>query len=255
MRPCELAESFAPIGLAELQPAAALQDRVDVKYVVPRELLAGLAARLRASHRVLEIDGLRAFAYDTTYFDTAELRAYRDHLQRRRRRFKCRSRDYVDSGLCTFEVKLKGARGRTVKHRMAYEREHRGEISRTALRFLHECVERSYGRMPGGSLEAALLVTYTRVTLAAPQLGERVTYDFDLAYRAPDGASGRLAPGLAIVETKSPHGGAAADRVLRELGVRPVGWCSKYCLGVGLTRPAVKSNPLRPLLRRHFELT
>ena len=253
MQPCSFAEAFAPVGLAELQASAALLDRTDVKYVAPRGVLEGIAERLASSHRVLDIAGRRAFAYDTTYFDTAELRAYRDHLQRRRRRFKCRSRDYVDSGLCTFEVKLKGARGRTVKHRMEYDRAHRGELSGAALDFLRECVRRSYGQAPDGRLRPALLVAYTRVTLASPELGERLTVDFDLAFTGPDGVRGRLAPGAVILESKSRYGAAAADRALRALGVRPVADCSKYCVGVALTRAGVRANPLRPLLQRHFE--
>jgi VTC domain len=255
MLPCSLAERFAPVGLELLEAEAALRDRTDVKYVVPRDLLGTLADRLRATHRVLEIEGLRAFAYDTTYYDTPDLRAYRDHLQRRRRRFKCRARDYVDSGLCAFEVKLKGPRGRTVKHRMEYAHENVGALSEPALRFLRDCVERSYGHPPDGELHAAMLVTYTRVTLAAPELGERLTVDFDLAFRAPGGAGGRMADGDVIVESKSPRGAATAERALRGLGVRPVAECSKYCLATGLTRPEVNSNPLRPLLRRHFERT
>ena len=46
------------------------------------------------------------------HFDTPQLTAYRAHLQRRRRRFKARTRAYTDSGLNMFEVKLAGARGR-----------------------------------------------------------------------------------------------------------------------------------------------
>ena len=254
MRPSSLAESFAPVGLDELEAAAALQDRLDVKYIVPRAALGALADRLRATHRVLEIEGLRAFAYDTTYYDTRELRAYRDHLQQRRRRFKCRARDYVDSGLRMFEVKLKGPRGRTVKHRMDYAEEHVAALSEPALRFLRECVERSYGRPPCGELRAAMLVAYTRVTLAAPELGERLTVDFDLAFRAPGGAAGQILDGGVVGESKSARGGGSAERALRAIGVRPAPGCSKYCLGVGLTRPEVNSNPLRPLLRRHFAL-
>ena len=55
---------------------------------------------------------------------------------------------------------------------------------------------------------------------------------------------------MAIVESKSGRGDALADRALRELGQRPRPLCSKYCLGVALTRP-VTANLLRPLLR-HF---
>ncbi len=55
-----------------------------------------------------------------------------------------------------------------------------------------------------------------------------------------------------IVGSKSASGNATADVVLRALGIRAEPTCSKYCLGVGFTNPAVNSNPLRPLLRRHF---
>jgi hypothetical protein len=248
-----LAESFpAAVSLGELDTAAALQDRVDTKYVISLDQFAALAERLRRTHAVLEIDSRRSFRYRTVYFDTAELTAYRAHMQQRRRRYKCRSREYVDSGLCTFEVKLKGLRGRTIKHRMAYERARREELSAPALEFLRDCLERSYGRTPQGELQPALVVAYTRVTLAAPALGERVTCDFDLGFCSPDGARGRLAEDSVIVESKSASGDAAADRALRALGARPEGRCSKYCLGVGLTNPRVKSNSLRRLLRRHF---
>jgi hypothetical protein len=248
LSPSLIAEAFGAIGLEQLDADAALRDRVDVKYVVPLEAFAALAERLRATHFALEIDGRRAFAYRSTYFDTPELGAFRDHIQQRRRRYKCRSREYRDSGACMFEVKLKGPRGRTVKHRMTHDGH---ELSEAAVAFLRDCLDRAYGFAPDGGLRPALDVAYTRVTLAAPSLEERVTCDFDLTFTGPDGAAGRLDPGMAIVESKSTGGAAVADRVLRDLGHRPVEACSKYCLGVALTRP-VAGNPLRPLLRRHF---
>jgi hypothetical protein len=250
--PAQVVEPFPALGLAELDATAALRDRVDAKYVISLEVFAALAERLRGTHAVLEIGGRRAFAYRTTYFDTLELRTFRDHVQQRRRRYKCRSREYVDSGACSFEVKLKGPRGRTVKHRMGYERDRRDELSEPALAFVRDCLQRSYGRTPDGELQAVLAMAYTRITLVAPELGERLTCDFELAFSAPDGASGRLADGLVIVESKSARGNAVADRALRALGARPEPGCSKYCLGVGFTNPHVKSNGLRPLLRRYF---
>jgi hypothetical protein len=246
--PSLIAERFPPIALAEVELDAALLDRVDTKYVIPVDALADLAERLHGAHAALEIDGRRAFAYRSTYFDTPELASFRDHLQQRRRRYKCRSREYLDSGACTFEVKLKGARGRTVKHRIAHEGH---QLSGAALAFLRDCLERAYGRTPDHALGPTLDVAYTRVTLAAPALGERLTVDFGLAYTAPGGARGRLDDGMVIVESKSPRGNAVADRALRALGHRPEPGCSKYCLGVALTR-AVTSNPFLPLLRRHF---
>jgi hypothetical protein len=243
-------DALPAVGLEEVVSQAALMDRVDVKYLVGSDRLVALVEGLAGTHAVFERDGGHVFPYRTTYFDTADLLTYRAHLQQRRRRYKLRTREYVDTGLVAFEVKLKGARGRTVKHRMPYEREWRDAVTPPALAFMRETVGRAYGYGPTGRFEPSLAVTYNRITFIAQ--GERLTCDFDVRFSAPDGASGRLADGMAIVESKSAAGGARADQVLRELGARPVSVCSKYCLGVGFTRPEVKSNPLRPLLRRHF---
>jgi VTC domain len=245
----DIAERFDALGLAELEGSgAALLDRVDCKYVVGVETFAALAERLTASHRVLEIGGVRSFGYRTAYYDTPGLDAYRDHVQRRRRRYKCRSRRYEESGLCAFELKLKGARGRTVKYRMPYEDELHGSLSPDAMRFLHEHLLRAYSRAPDNGLVRSLDMSFRRLTLASLARGERLTADFDLAFAG----GGRLAEGAVIVESKSPRGRSLADRVLRELGARPVEACSKYCLGIGMTRPELPANPFRRLLDRWF---
>jgi hypothetical protein len=128
---------------------------------------------------------------------------------------------------------------------MPYDRD---GLSGPALAFLRDTVQREYGRSPEPGLRSALEVVYRRVTFAAP--GERLTCDFDLRF----GGGARLAPGRVIVESKSAHGNAVADRVLRALGERPEEGCSKYCLGVALTDPRAKRNGLRRLLRKHFLL-
>jgi len=247
--PRRAAEGLAPVGLAELERSpAALLDRVDRKYLVPAERYLALADRLAATHRVLEVAGTRAFRYHTTYYDTTALDAYRHHVQRRRRRFKCRSRRYEDSGACAFEVKLKGVRGRTVKHRMPYEHALHGTLSPAALRFVHERLVGVYGRGPAATLGPSLAMEYSRVTFADVERGERLTCDFELAFTG----GGRLAGGAVILESKSLRGAGLADRVLRELGERPVEACSKYCLGIAMTRPQVPVNPFRRLLGRWF---
>jgi hypothetical protein len=209
------------------------------------EIFAALAERLVVSHRVLEVEGARTFRYRTAYYDTPALDAYRAHVQRRRRRYKCRSRRY-ESGLCLFEVKLKGLRGRTVKHRMPYA--HHGALTPDALRFLTEQLQRAYAREPEAGLVRSLEMTYRRLTLVDVARGERLTADFELAFAG----GGRLADDAVIVESKAPRGPGVADRVLRELGARPAEACSKYCLGIGMTRPELPANPFRPLLDRWF---
>jgi hypothetical protein len=243
------ADAPAPVGLDELVAAAALQDRVDVKYVVPVATVAALTAALAATHRVLEIDGRRAFRYETTYFDTPDLRCARDHRQGRRRRFKVRARRYADSGHAVLELKLKGPRGRTVKHGLALDGPPGpGVLDGPLLAFVAGRLEAAYGTGPGAPLAPVLAMTYDRTTLADLRAAERVTIDTSLELGA-----GRLAAGWALVETKSATGRSAADRVLRGLGARPAHGCSKYLLGCALARPDLPAGPCGPLLRRRFE--
>jgi hypothetical protein len=101
--------SLGTVSLDELESRAALLRRVDRKYVLDAEQLEELAARLAGDHDILEIEGERAFTYESTYFDTPDLRCFHDHVRDREPRFKARTRWYRDSGLCVFEVKLKRA--------------------------------------------------------------------------------------------------------------------------------------------------
>jgi hypothetical protein len=243
-----LADGLAPIGLAEAVATAPLLERLDRKYVVPIDLLPPLAAALRSSHRALVIDGRSAFAYRTRYFDTPELASYRDHLQGRRRRFKCRVRHYVDAGDHWFEVKLRGSRGRTDKVRARCGPLGGGPLPGAQLEVLRGALARD-GRPAPPLLRPSLAMEYRRTTLVAPALGERLTCDVGLRFEG----GGRLREGLAIVESKSARGRGAADHALVALGARPVASCSKYCLGIALAVAGVRDNPLRPVLRRYFE--
>lgn len=92
-----------------------------------------------------------------------------------------------------------------------------------------------------------LSVACRRLTVASPELLERLTCDVALEL-----GGARLDPGYAIVESKSARGDATADRLLLELGVRHLGRCSKYCLGMALERPEVRANHFRPIMRRYF---
>jgi hypothetical protein len=241
-------DALAPIGLDELDACAALHDRVDVKYVARLDVLDTLVTHLAPTHRALEIDGRRSFAYATTYFDTADLRCYRDHLQRRRRRYKCRLRRYVDAGLDVLEVKRKGARGETIKRRLPLDAPPAaldGELRSFVL---------ASGAHDAGELRPALRMSFARMTLVAPERGERLTCDVGLAFAAPHGGAARMVAGGVIIESKSRRGAALADAALRALGARPVTGCSKYGLGIALTHGGVITNPYRRLLRRHFEV-
>ena len=249
MSPAAIADHFDSLSLDELNARAALLTRVDRKYIVDRWTLGAFADAIASDFLILEIESRRVFTYDTVYFDSEALDAYHAHVQGRRRRFKVRSRCYVDSGRNVFEVKLKGLRGATVKHQLPIEQADHGTMTADAERFAREVLTDAYGRGLPGAMESALAMTYRRVTLAAKDDAERVTCDFALSF-----GSAALAPGRVIVETKSERGRGEADRALRALGARPI-HVSKYCAGIALTRQDTRANPWLAVLRRHFVAT
>lgn len=234
--------------LDQVLQVAGLLTRVDRKYLVPVDVVESLVHGLGERHHVLEMEGIRAFAYESVYFDTPDLALYRHHVQGRRRRFKVRTRSYVDTLACMLEVKLKGSRGETVKCRREHPFDERGALPATAQAYLSEVLD-AYGLTAPGPLIPRLTTTYRRTTLVDLRAGARVTLDEGLVcregVRAVDGRS------HVIVESKSGDGRSEADATLLSLGVRPVR-ISKYCAGVALLHPELPANPWSRTLRRHY---
>ena len=250
----ERLEQFRPISLAALNREALLLDRMETKYLVSATAFAGALPELSRRFRLLQIDSRIIFTYDTTYFDTPCLAAYRHHAQDRRRRFKVRSRSYVDTGDCYMEVKLKGTRGRTIKERLPYAADDHGGLTAAGQGFVDEVFRRHYGSPLDDALRPALGMRYRRLTLVGNDSAERATVDFDLRFRSADGAWQRAPSDFVIIEVKSPRGRGVADGVLRGHGQRSAP-CSKYCVGLNLVRPGLPNNAFRRTLRRHFAWT
>ena len=206
--------------LGEVTEQVALNARAERKYLVPADRFADLIARLPQRYAVLEINRQRGFAYESVYFDTSDLLTYRQHLQGRRRRYKVRTRTYLDSADCAFEVKLRWHRDQTVKARLPYSVTDRARITPTAQAFLASQLEYAYGqRAP--ELGATVTTTYRRTTLVDIDCTTRLTCDVDLTCTG----GGQIAVGLSqyvLVESKSLGANSAADAVLRGLGLRPV---------------------------------
>ncbi|MFB2556973.1 polyphosphate polymerase domain-containing protein [Herbiconiux liangxiaofengii] len=259
---------FAPISLDELTARASLQTRVDRKYVVPRDALPGILADLGPDTRVLELGGRRDFRYESVYFDTPDLASYRMAVHARRRRFKMRTRAYVDSSTAYLEVKTRGARSATVKERLEYDFDQRGELNDDGLEYAHESLDGAGFDLVPEQLRRTVVTTYHRATLFIPGPAERAegsgapahpesraTIDTRLGWeldRSVDGTARRLeTPGIAIVETKSGSRPSGVDRILWAHGHRP-STISKYGTGLAALNPALPSNKWSRTLRRHF---
>jgi hypothetical protein len=229
----QLVHGFPPVGLEEMDKRAALQRRVDNKYVVSLDELGPLLERMHDDHEVLEIDGRREFDYDSTYFDTPSLDCFRTHVEGRRPRYKARTRCYLNSGDCFFEVKVKRSDGETVKRSIEYEHDDRSEILPSARELLSDTLASCDMPVAGDELAATLVTRFRRVTLVAREFPQRVTIDLGLELDSPADGAVEIDERHAIVETKTPDGEGTCDRVFAAAGNEPEA-LSKYRLGVGM---------------------
>lgn len=242
---------FAPIALAELVETAELLTRIDRKYLVDDETAVTLLAALDPYTRALEIDGVRQSTYESVYFDTPDLLSYHMAAQARRRRFKLRTRGYVDSDLAYLEIKTKGARGETVKERTEYDTLVRDRLTDEARREVADALETvGVPAERATELESTLVTRYRRATLLMADQGSRTTIDTELEWVEPEGGGFEL-PGMTIVETKSMSHASEVDRILWRLGVRPVS-LSKYATGMAALHPELPRNKWSRILRGPF---
>jgi len=245
------------IGLDELNEAAALQTRVDRKYVLAQSdadlVLDSLSSALATgvAPRVLEIDGTRGSSYLSVYFDTPDLLSYRMAAHARRRRFKLRTRSYVDSEQSFLEMKTRGARSTTVKERLEYDFASSDVLTRDGRDYADAALDALGLTEPGRlQLEPTLVTRYVRTTLFLGGSSSRATIDTDLRWETADGAA-LDRPGLVIMETKSGSRTSEVDRVLWAHGHRPA-TISKFGTGLAALRPDLPSNKWARVLRRHF---
>jgi hypothetical protein len=250
VRVSEVVGALPQVDLPTLESGAALLTRVDRKYVVTLDTFERLVSALDDEWSALEIDGRRLFGYSSVYFDTPDLLTYRAHLQRRRRRYKIRVRRYVDSDDCMLEVKYKGLRGITVKHRRPHLTCEQAELGDDGRGFVTECLRR-YDAPPVDALSPVVVTTNRRATLVSLSGTSRLTVDTDLTCGWGHSTT-RLRPGHVVLESKVEGHASAVDRMLRALGERPA-VISKYCVGVASLGLDLPSNPWRRTLRTYFD--
>jgi len=243
--------SFDRVTLDKLNRRAALLDRMENKYVIAVPALRPILIGLASQFDVLAIDDEVVFRYETVYFDSRDLVAYRDHAQGKRKRFKIRSRRYVESDLCFFEVKLKGVRGRTIKERMAYTPAEHGTMTSDARAFVSACFRDVYGIDFPYDVGPSLPMRYQRVTLVGKRVAERVTVDFALEFQRDDRSWLAAPSSFAIVEVKSELGRGLADGIIRSHGLRGTA-CSKYCVGLNVMLPNLRYNAFKHVLETYF---
>ena len=262
------------ISLDELNEKAAMQTRVDRKYIVDADYAASILAELPADEAaVLEIDGQREFAYDSVYFDTPDLVSYK--ASGSRNRFKVRTRSYLDSDLSFLEVKTEGAREFTVKERIPYSIENRDMLTAEGKEYVATALEQLTDASVD-DLEPVIRTGYRRTTVYLPQseqnpVDSRLTIDTSLTWTplsenalmyTADGGEGPTkyqvgteytAPGTVIIETKSGSAPSVADKYLWRAGIRPVK-ISKFATGMAALNPQLPANKWKRTIQRWMQL-
>lgn len=249
------------LSLDELNLRAELQTRVDRKYVLAESALPAVLADLDPRTLVLEFDGgERSSAYESVYFDTPDLASYHLAAHARRKRFKIRTRRYVDAGVAFLEVKTRGGRSFTVKDRFEVDGSTAGEFTAEARHHAGGVLDAAgIDAPPLGSMAPTLVTRYRRTTLLLPaersRDQSRATIDRELEWVDQGGQTAfttcmRL-PRTVIVETKSGSRAGTLDRALWRHGHRPA-TVSKYGAGLAALRPELPRTKWHRVLSTRF---
>ena len=239
-------EQLRPITLEEMD-SIKLMNRIDSKYLTSEKVLLGvLSDAAAAGYRVLVTEGERISPYDSIYFDTAGLKMFYDHHNRRLVRQKVRTRSYVNSGLSFLEIKRKNNKGRTKKKRtripVAEMKDFRSDAD--ACTYLAE-----HSWFQAGDLTPSVETLFHRITLVNPAKTERLTIDTQLSFKNFRTGKDISLQDAVIIELKQDgRAYSQMKSILLDHRVKPVR-VSKYCIALTLTDPQAKTGRFKVKVR------
>lgn len=235
--------------LADLDKAT-LMERVDVKFLLPIEVLPELLEQLRSHYSVLEIDNKRVSRYYNQYFDTPSMRFYRHHHNGKLNRYKVRQRTYLDTDTQFLEVKFKNNQKRTYKSRILCDQ------SAPHQQQYNDFVRAKMGQ-DFSELSLSQTSGYRRIALANEQSAERLTLDFDLWFESSDAHSKHTLSGFFIAELKQKKRAkqSAFYQLMSQNNIFPSAF-SKYCIGCALLySDTLKTNRFKFILNQIHQLS
>ncbi len=239
-------EGFTPITLEEME-GVKLLNRIDTKYLTDEATLGKvLADAAAAGYRALVAEGVKISPYNSIYFDTAGLKMFLDHHNRRLVRQKVRTRVYVNSRDAYLEIKRKNNHGRTKKKRIGIDETEMMEFSSnpSACAYLEK-----HSWFSVGDIRPVLSTAFERITLVNPAQTERLTIDSRLHFENyRTGKTASLEDAVIIELKQDGHAASQMKKILQDNRVKPVR-ISKYCIAETLTDPSVKSNRFKVKVR------
>jgi len=246
----QLIDRFSSISLAEMD-SVKLMNRVDTKYIINNSQLSEILKNALKEYRIVEICGKRIIPYSTIYFDTDSTEMYLMHHNGKLNRSKIRMRSYIDSGISFLEIKSKSNKGRTTKNRIGITNDQFDSMSLDEKEhlFLQDEDINSLSLIP------QIQNNFYRITLVDNGLSERVTLDTRLSFKNPTTGLSKNVDDLVIIELKQ-EGSISShfSDYLKNMRINS-GSISKYCLGMMLVNPDLKSNRFRNKLRKITKIT
>ena len=229
---------FASISLEEMNGVSLLK-RVDTKFLTSSSELSKLLPFLYSDYQILEIDENRLMNYSTLYFDTKDLRCYKEHHNGKAKRHKVRIRRYVESDICFLEVKEKQNSGMTNKVRCSID-DFETDLSPKSKKFIENATKKDW------ELEPTLHNYFKRFTLVNTQRSERVTIDTGLEYKT-DSITKQF-KNVVVIEVKQEKQNTRTPiySILKSNRIRTVSF-SKYCMGVANIFSGIKANKFKEL--------
>jgi hypothetical protein len=239
---------FPKISLEEMA-SVKLMNRTDTKYLVQTTKIPLLLNKAIGDYQIQEIKGEKVAKYGTLYLDTEELNLFRTHMNGKLNRLKWRIRSYIGSDLSFLEIKKKINSGQTQKKRIEYipSEGHSGEI---ATEFIWNA-----SGMKADNLKPVIQNSFNRITLVNNGKTERLTIDFNIAFKNFKNGKISDVTNLAIIEIKQDRSNKSAmHHYLNELRIKKSG-ISKYCLGIVLTDKTIKGNSYKKKIRSINKIT
>lgn len=240
------AAQIAPISLEEMD-SVKLLNRIDSKYLTSEHTLVGiLEDAVKEGYRALQAEGSRISPYCSVYYDTAEMKTFLDHHNRRLTRQKVRTRVYLSSGETYLEIKRKNNHGRTKKKRTRIDT---GQLMDFSGNEAATAYLKKHSAFTAEQLSPVLSTSFWRITLVNPARTERITIDSSLAFENfRTGRSSDLKDAVIIELKQDGHAASQMKNILLDHRVKPVR-VSKYCIAATLTTPGLKHNRFKAKIR------
>ena len=177
------------------------------------------------------------------YYDTEDLRFFRDHMHGKQERCKIRTRIMLGPNRQILEIWKRNNKGKMMKYKLPMV----GETTETADD--PASLFRMHAGLVPEELRATVVLFFNRMVLVSPDFTEKITIDRNLTYiPVTNGPPPIQLSGLALVEIRKPFSEFTFfENALKSVYVKRLA-VSKYCLGIVMTHPGVKTNSYKPVL-------